>query len=88
MDRMGREHDSIAHSMFLPHEIVASVYEYDPAFFKRFLLGEPGVPDAEQKTATLTFSCEVSVYRWMVTVTSGPIQPFCHSHLRAPPLHT
>ena len=49
MDRMGQEHEFLTHSMFLPHEIVASLHAYGPAFFERFLIGEPGVPDAEQR---------------------------------------
>ena len=60
MDRMGREQDSLAHSMFLPHEIVASLHSYGPEFFERFLLGEPGVPDAEQRQLLPLFLLKLS----------------------------
>ena len=37
---MGREQEFLRHALFLPHEIVASLYEAGGDYFARFFIGE------------------------------------------------
>ena len=75
MDRMGKTQKTLKHAIFLPHEIVASMYECGPAYFDRFLLGQEAnsVPCSDvPSTVEAVFSIFMRIIRYRCSAPDNP----------------